>query len=424
MVHLDRSMRLLFDALSAAATVTGRWRHPRNTTGDLPTMTLLDKVHWLHKARNPVVSPERGQDPADFRLSPQEAAALLPPRFEPRERIRLVAAGDLMPHPWLSRSTRLYDAVADIMSGADWCSANLEAPVSAGPQNRAIGTLERAPSLGFDRDQLQRALQFPQGGFHHLSLANNHILDGGSEGLDTTLNALDELGIGSLGVERAGSVTGGSAVFTIGGVTVAAIAVSFGLNGNVLPGDGGRLVHHTNLNDHLEKVDLSLVRRLVETCRQSGSELIVAHLHWGLEFELFPTRKQQRVARALCDLGLDLIVSHHPHVIQPIELYHPRGDPERVTPICYSLGNTFSPYTAPIFRLGLLVEAVVARGVLDGRECSLIERITPHPVFLSDGTDRASITLQPLRQVRDVAARASSQRYLHLVLGDEWAEMG
>ena len=76
--------------------------------------------------------------------------------------------------------------------------------------------------------------------------------------------------------------------------------------------------------------------------RQKGAEAIVLFLHWGEEYHLEASADQREMAQRLCDLGVDLIVGGHPHVVEPVELLTSREDPKRKTVCLYSLGNAFS----------------------------------------------------------------------------------
>ena len=70
----------------------------------------------------------------------------------------------------------------------------------------------------------------------------------------------------------------------------------------------------------------------IEKARQEGADLIIASCHWGQERVYYPTSYQQEVAHKLIDAGADLVIGHHPHVLQGIEYYKGKV-------ICYSLGN-------------------------------------------------------------------------------------
>jgi poly-gamma-glutamate synthesis protein (capsule biosynthesis protein) len=79
-------------------------------------------------------------------------------------------------------------------------------------------------------------------------------------------------------------------------------------------------------NDHLED-DYKLVENLKEE-----NDLVVVNMHWGLEYRKKSNSEQQEVGHRLIEAGADVIIGHHPHVIQEIEIYQGK-------PIFYSLGN-------------------------------------------------------------------------------------
>ena len=75
---------------------------------------------------------------------------------------------------------------------------------------------------------------------------------------------------------------------------------------------------------------------MIETMRKDG-DIILLNLHWGLDYELTPAKNQIKVARKLCDKGVDILIGNHPHVLQPIELYQNNRGSKSL--IIYSLGN-------------------------------------------------------------------------------------
>lgn len=161
--------------------------------------------------------------------------------------------------------------------------------------------------------------------FTHVSLANNHALDYGSDGYQNTIKELGLLGIKSAGHP---SRVSSSSVFVEEFKTRKVIAVN---------------INATYGYPSLENVKGSLPQGIEE------KDLLVAYVHWGEEYELTHNQYQQDFAHALIDSGFDLIVGHHPHVVQDIERY---GDGL----IFYSLGNfIFDQYWRPEVEQGLLL---------------------------------------------------------------------
>ena len=76
--------------------------------------------------------------------------------------------------------------------------------------------------------------------------------------------------------------------------------------------------------------------------KADGAEAIILYLHWGQEYATTENAIQRGMAQRLCDLGVDVIIGGHPHVVQPIELIDSSVDPEHKTVCIYSLGNVVS----------------------------------------------------------------------------------
>lgn len=136
------------------------------------------------------------------------------------------------------------------------------------------------------------------------SMANNHSSDYGEQSYNDTLEALSAEGIETFGYERIAYVD-------VNDVKVALIGVY-------------------ELAEH-EAIEEEMVSRIKEV-QDSGAELILVYIHWGIEREYVPNETQIKLGHAAIDAGADLVVGSHPHVIQGWEKYNGRY-------IVYSLGN-------------------------------------------------------------------------------------
>ncbi len=161
-------------------------------------------------------------------------------------------------------------------------------------------------------------------GFTHVSLANNHAFDYGVDGFDNTKESLQALGITPFGDPH--SVNESSIIYIGEGTTrVAVIAI------------------HT-LYDFKEE---ELAEILATASRDS--EYQIAYVHWGTEYEKIPTAEVRAQATYLLHRGVDLIVGHHPHVVQSIETIDGKV-------VVYSLGNyIFDQYFSRDVMQGLVV---------------------------------------------------------------------
>ncbi len=171
-------------------------------------------------------------------------------------------------------------------------------------------------------------------------LANNHSMDYGSEGLAQTLRLLREHDIAAVGAGLSEADRQPFCVI-IKDVRVAVVNVAEGEEGRAR-GEGPGVV----------ELAAGCTAQHIAGLRQQVDVVIVV-AHAGREFVPVPPPYIQRAYRALIDAGADLVVGHHPHVPQGVEIYHDR-------PIVYSLGNFafWIPDGSPYLRLGYLFAAM------------------------------------------------------------------
>ncbi len=168
---------------------------------------------------------------------------------------------------------------------------------------------------GRNRDKLDNSFLFradpsfaqilKPGGVDTVSLENNHVLDMGETGLAQTKQALTDAGVTYASEDE-------PAVFYVKGVKIGSLAYQT---------FGGR---HDEL---IEKIPGD-----IQALRDEGCQIVIVSFHWGAELDYYPNDNQVRLAHATVDAGADLVIGHHSHRINPIELYNGKY-------ICYSLGN-------------------------------------------------------------------------------------
>lgn len=143
-----------------------------------------------------------------------------------------------------------------------------------------------------------------QGSVEAANLANNHSHDYGEGSYEDTKAALDAAGIVHFGYED-------TAVLDIKGVKVGLVGIY-------------------ELADHMERADQ--VKENISRVKAEGAQLVIVVFHWGNETETIPDSNQTALGRLAIDEGADLVVGHHPHVLQGVEKYKGKF-------IAYSLGN-------------------------------------------------------------------------------------
>lgn len=167
-------------------------------------------------------------------------------------------------------------------------------------------------------------------GLDVLSLANNHSMDCGRDGLDETMTTLRAKGLHWCG---AGENRGGAesaTILNIKGIKVAFVGFcQFLPEGSFLRDDAPTMAF----------ASIDNVRRAVAAARPHA-DVVVASFHWGEEYDTFPHENQIALAHAAVTAGADLVLGHHPHVLQGLELTtHEVNGHTRHALIAYSLGN-------------------------------------------------------------------------------------
>jgi len=355
---------LIYNGWITFYRLTGLWRYPIPASGDFETMTRADIIYWLYKSQYPVRKAVKGSGLESFFEKQKHFQWSLPPGFRPESEIRMTSVGDLMDHPFLPDSAdHLYESVSDLIFGADISTANLECVVfPEGSGSFTIRTTE-APPLYYKRENFDTAKGHRGRKYSFLATACNHSLDCGETGVASTIRALRSEGISFHGVNESEKDADSATIIEKKGIKVALLSHTFGLNAKKPPKDKPWIVNRTHLNGKLDEVDFSRFERQIRYCRENKADLVIAQLHWGMEHEHYPRPDQLEVAHHLAELGCDVVIGHHPHVIQPLECYHTKRDPDRFVPIYYSLGNLINPFSHPEFRRGGVARISLVKGI-------------------------------------------------------------
>ena len=168
-----------------------------------------------------------------------------------------------------------------------------------------------------------------------VTIANNHVLDRGEEGLLKSIENLETIGLEYDGAYKSAKDKKRLRIIDVNGLKVCFLSFTRGTNKNEVPADKPFLVN-TLKNNPIIKIN-NRMRWLKE---RNIVDVIVVNMHFGKEYHLFPSRYQRELAASLSDGGADVIIGHHPHVLQPPEwIENSRGTK---TFVAYSMGNFFS----------------------------------------------------------------------------------
>lgn len=221
------------------------------------------------------------------------------------------------------------EGVRSRIEGADISVLNLEAPIPADDAIPKFG-----PRKGSDKET---PAVLTEAGIDAVTLANNHAMDYGPTGLFTTIEVCHKAGLDTVGAGENVREALSPLHYTVDGTDIAIINLcerEFGVAGD---GPGVAWIGHRD--------PTRVVERAV-----NEADVVVLLAHGGVEFVPLPPIQWQRRLRRFVDLGVDLVVAHHPHVPQAWESY-------RETPIFYSLGNFLFDHTRrPKAEWGLSVD--------------------------------------------------------------------
>lgn len=200
--------------------------------------------------------------------------------------------------------------ISPLLSQKDILIGNLETALTSQSIN-----VEKATALAVPAN---RITWLTDTGFDMLSIANNHILDAGSDGFNDTLNILKEHNIPFHGGQNR-NFPSQKCVKTVNNISVCMFAYY--------------LYGHTDSTNNISinRIDKNSIITDIQNAKQQYNHVIIT-LHWGIENVAYPSPEQIQFARHFIDSGATAVIGHHPHVIQGVEKYN-NGI------IAYSTGN-------------------------------------------------------------------------------------
>lgn len=411
--------------IMTAARRDGRWTHPVDMRIDLADRNFW--AYWISKSVNPVESAQAGSElEQHFQRHSGHSFQLSQAADIEGSTTTLSFVGDLMGTPGLLASRDIvYSRVEDLIFDADLTFGNLESTLTTQALEPLAFRLEDAPSINISSRDYEALTTHKGRRFDVLQLANNHILDHGYEGISTTLARLDKDGIAQVGVNPPGQQSAHSPQITeVAGIRIGWVAHTFSVNFKPFPNGFPRVVNMTPF--HLEQSpDLACIKQQIAECRELNCEFVIVSLHWGLEFEMFPHPDQLSWSREFANAGADLVIGHHPHVMQPVEIYTSVDGLNRQVPIIYSLGNL-----TPVFSHPATVCSLVARVTIGGTPSARRIRdveLVPVALVESGELDHPQLQLWPLEALlkqkgafADADYVQAMARYTDIALGTEW----
>ncbi len=222
-----------------------------------------------------------------------------------------------------------YKIAKSYVTAADYAVANLE--VTLGGEE--AGNYRGYPSFNTPDSILD---YIKADGFDMLLTANNHSLDTGLAGLKRTVQQIKKVGLDFLGTKET-SNDPTYLIKDINGIKIGMVCYTYGTNSAA--SGASELINYfssANLPSFYTEA-----QTIIDDMKQNGAEAIVFYMHWGNEYQTTPNTYQKAAAQQLCNMGVDVIVGAHPHVLQPIELIYSE-DSQNTTVCLYSMGNSIS----------------------------------------------------------------------------------
>ncbi|MFP8782781.1 CapA family protein [Planococcus plakortidis] len=290
--------------------------------------------------------------------------AVMPERVARNHRVSLSAIGDVLIHEPLYEDARtgsgydfdaMFAPIQPFLESSDITVANSESIIGGSEIGVSSYPSFNSPSeLG---DAMKNA------GIDVVSMANNHTLDRGVQAIENAISHWRAIGMVSSGSHLSAQQRADIPVLERNGITLSFLSYTYGTNGVPTPVGRPYLVN---------RIDRELIRQDLAHARKH-SDVSVLSLHFGNEYEMMPTQEQAELARFAAENGADIILGHHPHVLQP-PAWIDTADGRRSF-VFYSLGNFLSGQKGVERRIGGIVHLEIDK--LETAEGSSIDITNP-----------------------------------------------
>ena len=296
-----------------------------------------------------------------------------------------------------------FASLSTIFESSDLAIANLESPLVL----KGVAV----PGKCSLRGDTGWATVLKDAGIRVLSLANNHMMDFGEEGLSSTIDALEKANLYYVG---AGSDRDRACAPLL--VHVHGLRIAFLARTSVIVSSP---CYATDSDPGVAFFDIEESKTSIRSCREQA-DIVVLLIHWGLEEYAYPSPRQRVQALELIDAGADIILGHHPHVLQGIEKISDGL-------ICYSLGNfVFDEFPWSFVDTHGLEREIVSKLSSDNHKGGIftvklscaakcVESYNFLPTFISpDGTVKVDNTLERKSQFDPLCSRLHWPMYSQL----------
>ena len=313
----------------------------------------------------------------------------------PTTTVHLVAGGDLNITDRVVASggadrvyTNAFLDIAHLLADADISLLNLEGVLTGAPYG---GESASAPQ------SLANALS--AAGVDMIQLANSYAIHQGLSGLGTTISSVKAAGmipVGAYADAQAAKAGKGYVICNVGGIRIAFVAFTKGMDGTSLPAGSESCVNllYKDYNSYYQQVDTEGISRVLDAAMAEQPDLVVAMVHWGSEYGDSISATQKKICTLMQDKGVDVILGNHPHYVQQMLFDENKG-----TFVAYSLGDFFSDAARAGTEYSVLLDLEITRDNTTGE--TKVTGFSYTPIFTVAQEE------EPLRVVRIHEAMAA-----------------
>ena len=281
----------------------------------------------------PVAAPVFGKADKD-ETAPSEVPTEAPTETKAPITLRMLSVGDNLIHDGIYEQAKkraggdgydfsyCYARVKDTIASADVATINQETIVAKSYEPSGYPLFNSPQELG------QTVVDT---GFDVVNLANNHMLDKTSKGLAEAIDFWDATGLARTGAYKDTQDLESVEYIEKNGLKIGLVGITQYTNGLVLPSDSPLKYILTS--------DEATIERKIKAAK-AQCDVVLVNVHWGSEYTTTPAQEQRNLAKKMADWGANVIIGHHPHVLQPVEWIE-NSDGTR-TLVAYSLGNFIS----------------------------------------------------------------------------------
>lgn len=287
----------------------------------------------------------------------QTTAPTTEPTEPPVEKIStatILSTGDLLFHERVINSgldketgeynyDSIFNYIAPYVQAADYAVANMEGTLAGNTNGYKYSGYPCFNTPDAAVDAAKKA------GFDMLLTANNHTYDTKTTGFHRTQEVIADRQLDYIGTRK--NVEDKTYIVKdINGIKVGMVCYTYQsgtnsngtkkLNGISMNKQDSQLINafdYDNLKPFYKQLESELT-----AMKEDGAEITVVYIHWGREYKTTPNSWQLQMGQAICNLGVDVIVGGHAHVVQPVEVLQNENDPDKTTLCLYSMGNAVS----------------------------------------------------------------------------------